>query len=420
MTDPERKAPAEAEDATASGAGETPSSADQNAEAVATEATDTDATASGGGDTPSSAAQTTDPDASEAVKEPPAPATGGTAAAPPRAWLPLVALLLAVAAVLGGLFAWNDLGTRLETVASGQDALDQRLASAREESAARSAALERQLAEQAAGLEQQAAALERQRELAEQTYEALRAEVGQDRNRWVVAEIEYLMRSAAHRLALAGDVGAAIAALEAADRRLHDLGDPVWLGVRAEVADEIAALRAVPTVDVEGLALALRSLARRTETLPVLGARYRPGDARSGGAADTDDARGASWSEALAVAWRELKGLVEVRRNDTPVEPMLAPELEYFLYQNMRLQLDAARLALLRGEPALYRESLRSARDWAVAYFDREHAATQALVAELDRLLAVDIAPALPEVGGALRALRAVPAYREARGGGAS
>jgi uroporphyrin-3 C-methyltransferase len=405
MTDPERKAPAEAEDATASGAGDTPSSAAQTTDPDATEA---------------AATQAAETDATEAVKEPPAPAAGGPAASPPRSWLPLVALLLAVAAALGGLFAWNDLGTRLETVASGQAALDQRLASAREASAARSAALERQLAEQAAGLEQQAAALERQRELAEQTYAALRAEVGQDRNRWVVAEIEYLMRSAAHRLALAGDVGAAIAALEVADRRLHDLGDPVWLGVRAEVADEIAALRAVPTVDVEGLALALRSLARRTETLPVLGARYRPGDARSGSTADTDDARGASWREALAVAWRELKGLVEVRRNDTPVEPMLAPELEYFLYQNMRLQLDAARLALLRGEPALYRESLRSARDWAVAYFDREHAATQALVTELDRLLAVDIAPALPEVGGALRALRAVPAYREARGGGAS
>ena len=402
MTDPERKEPAAAEDATASAGSETPSSAAQNADATAT-------------------SQAADPDTPEAVKELPAPAAAGTASTPPRSWLPLIALLLAVAALLGGLFVWYDLGTRLGTVAAGQAALDQRLASAREASEARGAALERQLAEQAAGLEQQAAALERQRELAEETYAALRAEVGQDRNRWVVAEIEYLMRSAAHRLALAGDVGAAIAALEVADRRLHDLGDPVWLGVRAQVADEIAALRAVPAVDVEGLALALRSLAKRTETLPVLGTRYRPGDARGGGADPTrDDTRGASWREALAVAWREVKGLVEVRRNDTPVEPILAPELEYFLYQNMRLQLDAARLALLRGEPALYRESLRSARDWAIAYFDREHAATQALVTELDRLLAVDIAPALPEVGGALRALRAVPAYREARGGGGS
>jgi len=120
----------------------------------------------------------------------------------------------------------------------------------------------------------------------------------------------------------------------------------------------------------------------------------------------------------VAVAWQQIKGLVEVRRNDQPAEPMLAPSLEYFLYQNLRLQLDAARLALLRGEAPLYAESLRSARDWAATYFDQEHASTQAMVTELDRLLGVDIAPQLPEVGGALRALRAVPAYREARGGG--
>jgi uroporphyrin-3 C-methyltransferase len=173
----------------------------------------------------------------------------------------------------------------------------------------------------------------------------------------------------------------------------------------------------VPRVDVEGLALSLRSLAKRAETLPVLGARYRVGDPRAAAPdAEGEDARGESWREALEIAWGEVKQLVEVRRNDQPVEPMLAPELEYFLYQNLRLQLDAARLALLRGEAPLYVESLRSARDWAATYFDQEHAATRAMVAELDRLLAVDIAPALPELGAALRELRATPAYREARG----
>ncbi len=337
-----------------------------------------------------------------------------------RSALAVVALVVALLAAAGAFLVWQKLGERLEAFAGAQVTLDAALVAAQERIAAFDAEVEKRFDAHALQLAEQGAALERQRELAEQTYQTLREELGQDRNRWIVAEIEYLMRVAAHRLALAGDVAAAIAALQAADARLHDLADPAWLGVRERVADEIAALRAVPRVDVEGLALSLRSLARRSETLPVLGARYRAGDPRAAGKGSGGDARGESWREALEIAWNEVKQLVEVRRNDQPVAPMLAPELEYFLYQNLRLQLDAARLALLRGEAPLYAESLRSARDWAATYFDQEHAATQATLAELDRLLGVDIAPPLPELGQALRELRATPAYREARDGNAS
>ena len=335
--------------------------------------------------------------------------------------LPIVALVVALLAVAGAFVVWQKLGERLERFAGAQVTLDAALVAAQERIAAFDAEVEKRFDAHALQLAEQGAALERQRELAEQTYQALREEVGQDRNRWVVAEIEYLMRVAAHRLVLAGDVAAAVAALQTADARLHDLADPAWLGVRERVADEIAALRAVPRVDVEGLALSLRSLAKRSDTLPVLGARYRAGDPRAaGGETSAAGARGDSWREALDIAWREVKQLVEVRRNDQPVEPMLAPELEYFLYQNLRLQLDAARLALLRGEAPLYLESLRSARDWAATYFDQEHASTQAMLAELDRLREIDIAPPLPDLGEALRELRATPAYREARDGNAS
>jgi len=409
MTDPDRKepVPAEAEDA--------------EKMATPTNGAEENPTHEGGPEPEAhSRSEAGDEPPVDEVKVLPRPDdSGGATPTGKMPWLAILALLVALAAWLGGYLAWQGLSARVATFATDQVALDQRLVAALAASDSHAAALEAQLAEQASAIAAQVTALEHQRELAEQTYQALREEVGQDRNRWVIAEIEYLMRIAAHRLMLARDVHAAIAALEAADRRLHDLGDPAWLGVREQVSDEVAALRAVPDVDIEGLALSLRSLAKRARTLPVLGARYRPGDYRGAGDKDSEAAaRGEDWREALEVAWEEVKGLVEVRRNDEPVKAMLAPELEYFLYQNLRLQLDAARLALLRGEAPLYAESLRSARDWAATYFDQENASTQATVAELDRLLAVDIAPPLPEVGGALRAMREVPAYREARGGG--
>lgn len=344
--------------------------------------------------------------------------------APARRPLPLalVALVLAVVALLAGLLAWRGLDARLDGFAVAQVTFDERLLETQRAGEARVGGLAAETERLAAEIARQESELARQQELAERLHAAVEEVAGQDLDRWVVAEVEYLLRIAAHRLALAADVRAASVALETADARLNDLADPAWLGVRAEIADELAALRAVPAVDVEGLALALRSLAKRVETLPVLGARYRPGDPRGAapaGAAETP-LTGEGWQDALESAWAQIKGLVEVRRNDRPVEPMLAPALEYFLYQNLRLQLDAARLALLRGEAPLYQESLRSARDWAATYFDQEHASTRATVAELDRLLAVEIAPPLPDVGAALRALRADPAYTKARVGNAS
>jgi len=42
---------------------------------------------------------------------------------------------------------------------------------------------------------------------------------------WVLAEIDYLLRLASRRLQIARDINSAVAALQAADQRIHDLGD---------------------------------------------------------------------------------------------------------------------------------------------------------------------------------------------------
>ena len=51
----------------------------------------------------------------------------------------------------------------------------------------------------------------------------------------MVAETEYLLRIAGHRLNLARDTRAALAAMELADQRLRDTLDPGWAGVREQI-----------------------------------------------------------------------------------------------------------------------------------------------------------------------------------------
>jgi uroporphyrin-3 C-methyltransferase len=106
------------------------------------------------------------------------------------------------------------------------------------------------------------------------------------------------------------------------------------------------------------------------------------------------------------VVWASLSELFRLREHDKPVGPMLPPEREYFLRENFRLQLAAARLALLRNDAAQYQAALHTATEWLVGYFDPADTSVQQLKSRLEAIAAVDIAPKLPDVSGALRLLR--------------
>ena len=76
--------------------------------------------------------------------------------------------------------------------------------------------------------------------------------------------------------------------------------------------------------------------------------------------------------------------------------------------QLLLLKLEGARLALLRQEPAAYRELVDAARRWLADYYKAEDAAVLAADSELERLRGIDLAPALPEPSRSLERLRAV------------
>ena len=85
---------------------------------------------------------------------------------------------------------------------------------------------------------------------------------------WVQAEVIFLLRAANQRLDLAADRDGAVKALQIADRRLADLGTPAFTPVRAEIADEIRLLEAVPVTDIEGMVHRLSGFAGSVQSLP--------------------------------------------------------------------------------------------------------------------------------------------------------
>ena len=230
--------------------------------------------------------------------------------------------------------------------------------------------------------------------------------VGASGTQWMVTEAEYLLRLANNRLTLARDVKTARAALLLADQRLRDTGDPGWNGVREKIAHDIGKLDNARLPDTAGLSARLAAMAGQAPKLKLASATL-------GGAARTETHRTAttprserSWDTLLDDLWAGFKETVRIRRNDKPVHAMLPPEQQFFLYENLRLHLESARLAVARGDDKLYHDSLNTVATWLNTHFDPNDPLTRTLREGVDELIGKDIHPPLPDISDSLQALR--------------
>ncbi|TVT59809.1 MAG: HemX protein [Sedimenticola thiotaurini] len=238
-----------------------------------------------------------------------------------------------------------------------------------------------------------------------QSLESVYSKVGRSSNAWMAAEAEYLMRVANHRLRLEGDVRTAIAALEAADGRLRDTGDPGLIEVREVLAGEIATLKSVGPLDRVGLSARITGLIGQVKGLKMVGLEYSPSEPEKAKESTSEGER--SVQTLLKDGWEGFKSVMVIRHRDKPVSAMLAPEQQFFVYKNLELQLEAARLALLKGDPELFATSLKQATVWVGDFFDADAVATQAVQKEIADLATVNVRPQLPDISKSLTALQA-------------
>lgn len=242
--------------------------------------------------------------------------------------------------------------------------------------------------------------LQSQQQQLGESLDKLRQEALGNSRGWEPEEIASLLQIANDRLALEGDVAASLAALEAADRRLQKLKNPALLEVRRLLAGEIAALRATNNPDISGMALSLGALIEGVERLPFGDYHTTQETAPSQTGDDT------GWRGVLSNLWGTLKSLVAIKHRDPADRVLLAPEERYFLKQNLRLNLEAARIALLRHDASIYQQTLRAAQEWITLYFDSEAPVTVSTLSELARLQGINIAPKLPDISSSLNALQ--------------
>lgn len=227
------------------------------------------------------------------------------------------------------------------------------------------------------------------------------------RRAWLVNEADHYLRMAQQHLLLTRDVAGARTLLDVADKLLAAHGDNRLLPLRQALARDRLALNTALGVDVPGIYLRIGALGERITAaqLPALAGNR----AQARGHVVAPPAAPAQGP--LEAGWAKLRSLVVVRRYDEPLQPLLSDADRALVRESLRLDLAQAQLALMRGEPQIYRGSLGAARSRLQRYYAQlSKAEYQGLLQELDALAALDIRPALPDLDASIRALDAISA----------
>lgn len=315
-------------------------------------------------------------------------------------------LLLTAAAAGGGYYFWE----RLQRLEARQQALatdsalqertaqlaqaDVELRQSMQNLAQSNAATTESLVQ----LEQRLEGVSAAQENVQQRLAKLDVETQARQGEWIRAEAVYLARLAVARASLQRDVGGALAALKLADDLLAQLNSRA-INERQAIHRAINRLVEVDLPDVDKLAKRIEALIIRVDVLPLAQQLDEVALSQQLAKAASPAPVPTSWRARLERGWQRFKDtlgeLVIVQRGRS-VEPLIAPEERYFLYHNLRLRLESARLALLEGDVAIYQRSLDRAGEWIERYYARGEPGVDSALAEIAALRAVNIRPELP------------------------
>jgi uroporphyrin-3 C-methyltransferase len=219
---------------------------------------------------------------------------------------------------------------------------------------------------------------------------------GNDAHTWLLAQADYLVKLAGRKLWSDQDVTTAAALLKSADQSLADMNDPSLIDVRRALTQDISTLSAVSQVDYDGIILKLNQLSNGVDNL-----RLADNDS-DGSPMDQDSGELSSslreWRQNLVKSWHNfMDDFITIRRRDTTAEPLLAPNQDVYLRENIRSRLLIAAQAVPRHQDQIYKQSIDTVSTWVRAWFDTHDPATKAFLSQLDDLSQQSVSMDVPD-----------------------
>lgn len=303
-----------------------------------------------------------------------------------------IAIVLVIALGAGGYYHTHKQAQML--IAANQD-LQSQLATLQQSQQQEKRALENMLQQQGTSLataDREQAALARQ---LNELQEKVAVISGSDAKTWLLAQADFLVKMAGRKLWGDQDVNTAAALLKSADASLADMNDPSLIDVRRAITEDVSTLSTVAQVDFDGIILKVNQLANQVDNL-----RLADNDSDES-PMDEDSSELSSsiseWRQNLSKSWHNfMADFITIRRRDTSAEPLLAPNQDIYLRENIRSRLLIAAQAIPRHQDEVYKQSLETVSTWVRAYFDTSDPTTKAFLEELDGLSQQSISMDVP------------------------
>lgn len=238
--------------------------------------------------------------------------------------------------------------------------------------------------------------LNQQKQSVDSLHLALAEVQGRRPNDWLLAEADYLIKLAGRKLYLERDVDTATLLVQEADLRIAELNDPSLMPLRRALSHDITQLQGTANIDRDGLVLRLMTLQQQVDQLPLAHA-ILPAEAVTESSDLSQDL--SDWKTNLRTSLKAFAdNFITFRVRDGQAIPLLSPQQEFYLRENVKAKLDTAIKAVYHEQPAIYQLSLDMALQWSNDYFQQENQQVKAFNHSLAQLVTQEVKTTAPRL----------------------
>ncbi len=236
--------------------------------------------------------------------------------------------------------------------------------------------------------------------------------VNRSQRDWALAEIDYLLRIAHQRIAVAKDIAGAIAALKGADARIEQLGDLSLFKVRKQLAKDIANLNAVHQADVNGITLALDEMIAYLPDLPFksvkdeIKVQFTENDVL-----EQPEEKDKTFVDSVI---ETVKQIGDIKIHQRSIQAASSAQQQNSIEQLLRTYLLSARLAALRFDQTQFLHEINQASELLRLHYEYSDNRIEQLQKTLLGYSALQLNPDLPELTRSWALLQASPSVRSA------
>ena len=219
----------------------------------------------------------------------------------------------------------------------------------------------------------------------------------------ILAEVSFLTTVANTQLTINYDVDAALRTLKVAQGLIASSNDGHFIALSQAIQSDREVLQKASTLNQSQLFSDISGVMQKIQVLSTLPQTPTVTINTTVPAADATK----PWYQKFLDVLSQLKSLVIIRHVNENNPPIVAPNMELNLKQNIITQLTMAQWALLHHNAMVYQSALQNVNEWTTRYFALT-TERDAVLATLTQLMSVNIVPVLPSLTNTMAALTQV------------